>query len=650
MRMVIEQIRIQNFKGCRDLTIDFSATQTNIFGANGVGKSTIPDAFSWLLFNKDSHGNAPGSDNFREKPLDADGKEVHNLDTTVEMICKLDGAPFNLRRTQREKWVKKRGNAEAVFQGNESTYWINDVETKLSDFKARIDQITSEEVFRLIASLSAFNRLEWKKRRQQLLAMCDVDVDGHLLCMDKYRPLAHEAEKRGIGVDDLRKVLADLRKRKNEELRMMPVRIDEARRALPELDDEQIRSAEYVVADTEADIAQIDGYIAQARGCAVDAQHHQQLLALETELVSLKRKVLDQHESQRRRLRNEEDIASGEFRKKSAELAQQRQDYERSKQRYDEAEQTRTKLRVEFTTLRDAPQVVDANCPLCGQPLPEDEVEALRQKAADKRKADLNAIKERGVKAAADAEVYGGKMTMHAEEISRLEDEVHAAMRQRDKAYADLMAFPDVDYSVEPRIAELEQQIVSLRYETQAPPDERIAQYENRKKDLQQTLARNRAILASRDAAISTKARIAELEAHQKELGAQVSEVEQLIVLAEEFVQDRCGCLEECINSKFPSVRWKLFDVQINGGITDTCICMIPCGGRLVAYECANTASQINADIEIINTLSRYYDLQLPLFVDNSERVNTLAHTDSQLITLAVSSDSSLRIEHKEAI
>lgn len=650
MRMVIEQIRIQNFKGCRDLTIDFSATQTNIFGANGVGKSTIPDAFSWLLFNKDSHGNAPGSDNFREKPLDAEGKEVHNLDTTVEMFCKLDGAPFNLRRTQREKWVKKRGNAEAVFQGNESSYWINDVETKLSDFKARIDQITSEEVFRLIASLSAFNRLEWKKRRQQLLAMCDVDVDGHLLCMDKYRPLAHEAENRGISVDDLRKVLADLRKRKNEELKMIPVRIDEARHALPELDEAQIRSAEYVVADTEADIALLDGYIAQAQGSAVDAQRHQQLLSLETELVSLKRKVLDEHEAKRRRLRNEEDIASGEFRKKSAELAQQRQDYERSKQRYDEAEQIRTKLRVEFTTLRDAPQVVDTNCPLCGQPLPEDEVEALRQKAADKRKADLNAIKERGVKAAADAEVYGGKMAMHAEAIDRLEDEAHAAMRQRDKAYADLMSFPDVDYSTLPRIAELEQQIVSLRYETTAPPDERIAQYENRKKDLQQTLARNRAILASRDAAVSTKARIAELEAHQKELGAQVSEVEQLIALAEEFVQDRCSCLEECINSKFPSVRWKLFDVQINGGVTDTCICMIPCGDRLVAYECANTASQVNADIEIINTLSRYYDLQLPLFVDNSERVNTLAHTDSQLITLAVSSDSSLRIEHKEAI
>ena len=69
MRMSLEKMVIENFKGTRKLTIDF-AEETHIFGMNGTGKTTIPDAFSWVLFNKDSKGNAPGSDNFREKPLD----------------------------------------------------------------------------------------------------------------------------------------------------------------------------------------------------------------------------------------------------------------------------------------------------------------------------------------------------------------------------------------------------------------------------------------------------------------------------------------------------------------------------------------------------------------------------------------------------
>lgn len=74
MRMTIERMHIQNFKGIRDLEIDFGAV-TRISGMNGTGKTTIPDAFSWVLFNKDSRGNAPGSYDFHEKPLDGDGNE-----------------------------------------------------------------------------------------------------------------------------------------------------------------------------------------------------------------------------------------------------------------------------------------------------------------------------------------------------------------------------------------------------------------------------------------------------------------------------------------------------------------------------------------------------------------------------------------------
>ena len=61
MQLLIKRMRIENFKGTRNLTIDFSPAHTDISGANGTGKTTIPDAFSWLLWNKDSKGNAPGS-------------------------------------------------------------------------------------------------------------------------------------------------------------------------------------------------------------------------------------------------------------------------------------------------------------------------------------------------------------------------------------------------------------------------------------------------------------------------------------------------------------------------------------------------------------------------------------------------------------
>ena len=162
--------------------------------------------------------------------------------------------------------------------------------------------------------------------------------------------------------------------------------------------------------------------------------------------------------------------------------------------------------------------------------------------------------------------------------------------------------------------------------------------------ELQEIINRNRAILAKRDAGLETEKRITELEREQRDKAARIAELEQLMALVEKFVQDRCSALEDSINAKFPTVRWKLFERQINGGIADTCQAYLPGRDGLVPYGTANTAAQINGDIEIVNVLSQHYGLCLPLFADNAERVNTLAPTDAQLISLSVSRDEVLNI------
>lgn len=652
MRLILDKMRIANFKGISELEISFGESQTSIFGMNGTGKTTLADAFSWCLWNKDSHGNAPGTDAFRDKPLDENGNEVHNLDTTVELYCRLDGQPFNLRRTQRENWVKKRGYSEAQYQGNASTYWINDVETKLSDFRARIGKITSEEVFRLIASLSAFNALDWKKRREQLLALSGSDVDGELLTRPEYRPLADEAAQRNISVEELRKVLTDQRKRTNEELRMIPVRIDEARKALPVIKDTVIRDAEYIIKDSLADIERIEGYIAEAKAQTCAGDSRMKVLALEQELVSVKRRLSDEHMAARKKLQSEADIASDTFRRMSALLAEAKRKLDEDKAMLERKTAERDRLREKFATVRDTPvATAETVCPYCGQDLPSDSVETANQKLAAVKREELASIKLEGK---ALSEVVANLATTVQEdeaEVAERKAKVDAAMADRDAAYEKVRAYPSApDFDAEPRIAEIAAQLEDERTAMKSSPDEKLRGYENRKAELQTIIDRNRAILAKRDAGLDTQKRIEALEVQQKEYGARVSELEQLIELCERFVQDRCGALEASINSQFPTVRWKLFDIQINGGIVDCCMCMIPCDSGLVAYECANTAAQVNADMEIINVLSDHYDLRLPLFVDNSERVNVLAHTDSQLITLSVSTDSALRIENDKEV
>ena len=161
----ITGMHIENFKGIKDIELSFDQDATHVCGRNGSGKSSLVDAFCWVLFNTDSKGNAPGSDNFREKPLDDNGAEIHYLDTMVEIRGTLNGLPYNLKRVQRENWAQKRGFVDNIYTGNESVYYVNSVETKRTDFQKRIAEIAPVDILKVLGTLGEFNRRNWKERR-----------------------------------------------------------------------------------------------------------------------------------------------------------------------------------------------------------------------------------------------------------------------------------------------------------------------------------------------------------------------------------------------------------------------------------------------------------------------------------------------------
>lgn len=645
MKLILERMVIENFKGIRHLDINFNADTTSISGANGTGKTSIVDAFCWVLFNKNANGDAPGSDNFREKPLDENGQTIHNLDTTVELYCTLDGQRFDLKRTQVENWVKKRGNAEATFQGNVSTYWINGVETKQADFKARINAIADDDVMLLIGSLSAFNMLEWRKRRQQLLNLVDTDVDGELLARDEYRRIADEIAQRNISPDDLRKVLADQRKAIGNELKMLPVRIDEAKKSAPQFKPHEIEDAEYIIADSKKDIEKIEQQIIDARAQSGEGVGRSAVLALEQECISIKRRIMDEHEAGRRKVMTEADAASETFRRLSAQLADAKKNAESGDSRLDAARKQLEALRADYMETKRKPITVSDVCPTCGQPLPAERVDEIRKAAEANRRTELLTMAERGKQAAAEVEGLEKQREGYAKEVADLERRSKAAQEAREAAQAAVRDYPEYpDEEASKALSDAEARLEAARASLNASPDETVRLLTERKRELLAIIDRNNQVLTRRDVAKDNEARIKAYEARQIELGAQLSETEIMIVTMEKFVQDRCAALEDSINGHFPTVRWKLFDTQINGGIVDACMCMIDCDGTMVPYESANTAAKINADIEIVNVLSDHYDIRMPLFVDNSERINVLADTESQLIALAVSTDEKLTI------
>ena len=95
-------MRISNFKGIRELDIDFNGRDMNILGENGTGKTSIIDSFTWLLFGKDSLGRA----DFGIKPTDSEGNIIHQLETSVEAIFDISGEEKSFKKTLLEVWTR----------------------------------------------------------------------------------------------------------------------------------------------------------------------------------------------------------------------------------------------------------------------------------------------------------------------------------------------------------------------------------------------------------------------------------------------------------------------------------------------------------------------------------------------------------------
>lgn len=124
--------------------------------------------------------------------------------------------------------------------------------------------------------------------------------------------------------------------------------------------------------------------------------------------------------------------------------------------------------------------------------------------------------------------------------------------------------------------------------------------------------------------------RIWQLQEEQKEIGQKVADQEQILYMLEEFIRFKLDKVSETINSHFKTVNFKLFEMQLNGGMKDCCECTV----NGVGYSDLNNGHKILAGLDIIRSLSGLYGVSCPIFVDNAESLTSNYTSDSQLVLL----------------
>lgn len=675
MKITIKSIHIENFKGIKMLDVNFSV-KTKISGQNAVGKTTIFDAFTWLLFNK----NSSGEEKFNVRPLN-EGMRVDNVEIKVSAILDVDGKGVELSKTQKQNWVKKRGTDTAVLQGNVNSFEIDGYPKSEADFKAYVSELAqSEEMFKMLTNPQYFSSLKWKDQRDILMKLVSEVSDVDLAQTDaKYAPLLSELEK-APSTDDIRakfsKALSEWKKKQAE----IPVRIDEAMKSKVDID---VAEQELAKTDLETKIADIDAKIKDSDGVMMELGREEMQLQFDMSgiMQTMNRDLTNRRieiEAELPDLQNEmkrfaDTIALKERRVSENETVISNADSER-KRLGEEYNTEKSKAFYEFPYLFDESKwVFDENstvCSLCGQKLPEDKIEQLKadfESRKEKAKADAEEkLKSERFKFDTDKKVELNRLITIGtekknliaeltEENTNLQAEIEALKKQEKDAIAKKEALSktlsempvEADYSQNEEYVKMkarhDEVLVEIENLKANGEDAAVETLKSEKEELQARLDEVNSTIAKASMNVEIDERIWQLQEEQKEIGQKVADQEQILYMLEEFIRFKLDKVSETINSHFKTVNFKLFEMQLNGGMKDCCECTV----NGVPYSTLNSGHRIVAGLDIIRSLSELYGVSVPIFVDNAESLNdfNVPDMDTQLILLTVSEDKQLKVE-----
>jgi len=636
---------IRNFKGIKNFEINFN-DHTRIYGDNATGKTTLFDAFTWLLFGKDSTDRK----DFSIKTLDSRNNVIHKLEHEVGGLFEVDGEEIALRRVFRERWVTRRGSDVPELQGNETLFFWNDVPLQAKEFQEKVDQIICEQTFKMITSPSYFNSLKWQERRNILTTIAGDVSDSDIASTRKdFQDLMELMGKKSF--EEFKKELAAKRKKLKDELALIPARVDEVTRSTPESKDWKLIQDEIDILNNK--IEAIDTQLQDSSKVYEDFYKKKQDRL--RRINDLKTKISDFEFKGRQAFNNqlnEKQATIGEAKNKLVAIKKQKANAE------SELEVLNTSIgifRKEQADLREQWAKVnaeqfpgvhadDCKCYACGQDLPSDKVQEKQSEAL----AKFNANKDRRL---AEIVNEGSGISPKIEKLEKQIAEINntdfdSLIAQQEtqivacesKNIVSVQALMAGNTEYEQAVKDLEE-LDNIKEEPAPVADN--SELKLKKTGLIAKVDELKKHLAAKDQITLADNRKKELLKQEKEFASHLAELEKTEFTIQEFTRAKVDMLEEKINGMFTGVKFRLFDTQLNGGLVECCDTLI----EGVPWSDANNAAKINAGIAIINVLSDFYGQSAPIWIDNSESITSIHETPAQRIELYVSEpDKQLRI------
>ncbi len=614
--MKLNNLTISNFKGIKNFDVNFTGKNYNIYADNGIGKTRIYDAWLWLWFNKDSFNQTKFpimpivNDQVQHNVEVAVGADVDikNEDLSASELAQ-EGIEANVRqykfvKTLNEVWTRPRGSADKVLTSHKTKYFIDTNEKSEAEYKTSVNVLAREKVFQILSNPLYFNEVLKPEERRNILfsltKISDKDIARDYL---EFKGLISIFERNTAA--DYKKSLAKKKASIIKEKDGVKARIDElCKITVKEIDTELVKKQ--IVAFTK-DLTNVQN---KQKGI-VDVSLIKQL--------SLLNELLEQKKSDKNSRIN-----------KLNEALQPPKDtslLESSIQEYSDKIKT---LRTEWENVNKEALTTDNICSACSQVLPAKMIESIKKDFNLKKATKLEQITEQGKKLS--KQLDNVKKSLSEAEKSNKDMELLKAKTEKDIATIQTEDIPEIA-----QISELEAKIQTIKDNSE---DHKQQEEE---KVISASLEDLRQQLATAKSNSDVKASISKLDKEEVDLTLKFAQVQDDILLIENFNLKKTELLEKQINNRFETVKFKLFSKPLKGEIKE--ICETSLNG--VPYSGLSGGERINAGLDIIRELQKYKKLNFPIFINNRESVTKLIDMgDTQIINLIVEAgQKTLKIE-----
>ena len=640
-KIVLKSIKLQNWSSINSM-VEFCEDRTIIKGMNKVGKSSIMNAWRWLLTSRVDAIHPANYKLFDKRfPLTPETPEA-----IVEAVVDVNGCEYILTRKAKAAFVKGE--------------------------KAPSDKYTTL-IDKVEYTATQFN--EWLEANIAPVAMLPFCIDGIF-----FATLCEEDKKKGrkvleaivgeITQDDFMgdySLIADM-------LAKLPIEkvLEKTKAEIVELDKSamrlpiEIEAKENIVAswttngDIEAEIeskkkriAELDEIINKGNDPAVVAKRSEifaKISKLELNLEELRNSYDAQHVAEVNRVKSLIKASNDSNRAIAERNLLAKQEFERAEKSLKFEKASLENLKSRRSTLLSRRNDImarvfsDDKCVYCGQELPEDKLNEAKERFAKQKNDDLAFVVADGKNTAtqiADCELRISKLE---EVISRgynVESEVSVEALHEELAGVESNFKP---YNTTAEFFVHKKAIDDLKTTLPETMDFTpiIAEKAKVTKELQELLEKNGS-KAQYNALLSD---IETLRGQLRNIGNEKAYKLGIKAKCEEWIEERASIISSRVNNKLTSCSIQMFSLQKNGEQVPDCVILDSNG---VEYGKTNTAEKLSINIELQRMFLLHFGIELPIFVDECSifSPSNVPSLSQQHILIFATDDKILKVEHR---